>query len=125
MLRFAILGVLSLCLVASIQARTPLPYNFEAGELITHVSLENEHSIRINVANLQRERTIIELNDLANQTNFYRKSLKEQNGETILLNLMNLENGRYRVDIKQAGVKKTAVVLKRGDKIYVSKVSTP
>lgn len=92
------------------------------GKLRVKSQVVDNHAIVIQLINLQQVATSVTIKDLDGDTTYFQETVRKHNGYLRKINLENLANGRYLVQVKQGGVSKQQVVLVRGNSLQLSSV---
>ena len=87
-----LLGILTMPVFA--QAATP------EGKILVKVAPKEGKILKINLANLQKEKTVVQLKNLEGST-YFTKVVRNHNGFLRLLNLSQLPKGRYVLSVRQ------------------------
>ena len=82
-----------------------------ASPLITRSVIAGER-LDLHFANLQQQRTEVQITSLDNGTEHFRKVITKHNGYRLALGLEDLTDGRYAVTVSQGEVVRKLVILK-------------
>jgi hypothetical protein len=77
----------------------------------------------VNVANLQKERSVLRLKSLRDNDVLYSKTITDHNGFCTRLNLEGLPQGRYVLELEQKSGNMNQVVVVDQESIVVSQVT--
>ncbi len=97
---------------------TPEP---EADILLKLAHVEGK-ILRINLANLQKERTVVQLTNLKGD-NFFTKVIRKHNGFFSKINLNELPKGRYVLSVKQSDQLISQVIVIEDNGVKLSAIS--
>ena len=87
----------------------------------THLSEQSDMSLVVQLFNLQQQTTKIRLASLDGET-YLRDRCANHNGYLRLLNLSELPDGRYRLDIMQEDEQATQIILVDDGRILLSDI---
>lgn len=79
--------------------------------LITRSAMVGE-CLNLQLANLQQQRTEVEITSLDHGTEHFRKVVTKHNGYRVALGLEDLTNGRYVVTVTQGETVRKLIILK-------------
>ena len=105
-----------------------LTINLSAGtnpdaELRFTSKVVDDHALILQLVNLQQNYTHISIESLNGETIFYEENVWKHNGYRVKINLENLADGRYVIQVKQGDITKNQVMLIRNKEIFLSAVS--
>lgn len=92
-------------------------------ELVLLKTKVESKSLVINLANLQKERSVLRLKSLSDNEVFYNRTINDHNGFSTRLNLEDLPQGRYVLEVEQKSGNMSQVLLVDQEKIMVSKIT--
>jgi hypothetical protein len=92
-------------------------------ELVLLKTKVESKSLVINLANLQKERSVLRLKSLKDNEVMYNRTINDHNGYCIRLDLSDLPQGRYVLELEQKSGNVNQVVVVNQEGIQVSKIT--
>ena len=93
-------------------------------ELKMKSKVVQDHKVVVQLINLQQENTTLKLQSLDGDITYFQEIIRQHNGYISRLNLKNLKDGRYVLQVDQADISKIQVVLIRNGKVRLSGVNS-
>jgi hypothetical protein len=90
--------------------------------LVKSSVVDQDQAIRLQLANLQGEKTFVRLTDLDGGT-YFTCTVKDHNGYLVKLNMTDVEEGRYILQVSQADETYQQVVYYRDGEIVLSQLA--
>ena len=118
---YSVLLALCLALSAALPASADPVANPSETKILVKTKLVGEKTLQITLANLQREKTTIRLENLEGAV-FYQEFVKNHNGFNKKIDLRKAPAGRYVLKVEQKGELLTQVVVVREDSLAISRV---
>jgi hypothetical protein len=97
--------------------------NEPTGEFQVKSYVVENNVVVLQLYNLQQENTEISIQSLDGKTTFFSDYVRNHNGYIRKINLENLTDGRYMIEIEQNKASRTQVVLVRDGKVQLSSVN--
>ena len=88
--------------------------------VIAKTKLIKEKTFELRLANLAKTKAHISLTDMDKETIYFSDRIKEKNGYAKAINVKNLADGKYMLNIKSNGITQTQIIKITGDYIYFS-----
>ncbi len=118
MKRIFFLAALLLGVMSMPYAQAAVP----AGKILWKVIAKEGKVLKVNLANLQQARTVVQLKDLHGSA-YYTRVVRNHNGFLRLLNLSELPKGRYVLSVSQNDETISQVVVVDEDGLKLSAIS--
>lgn len=114
---FFVLALMALTL--NVSAANDVPN----GEMRLKSKVVEQNVLVVQLYNLQQAKTKIKIQSLDGKTTFFSDFVNNHNGYIRKINLENLTDGRYKIQVEQNDQSRTQVVLVRGSKVQLSSVN--
>lgn len=98
---------------------TPALANTPPAKLLLKVETVDQNHLKLHLANLLQETTVISIQDFEGTT-YFRQTITDHNGYAANINLEALPEGRYLLRVTQKDNQIDQVVLKGEDTLFVS-----
>lgn len=82
----------------------------------------DEHTVVVQLFNLQQEVTKISIQSLDGETTYFQEYIRKHNGYLRKINLENLQDGRYLIQVDHSGKTKTQVILVKDKAMQLSSI---
>lgn len=112
---FFVLALMALTLNASAS-------NDPIGELQLKSYVQEDNVVILQLYNLQKVNTKVSIQSLDGKTTFFSDHIRKHNGYIRKINLEDLADGRYKIEVEQDEKSMTQVVLVRDNKVQLSSV---
>jgi len=89
--------------------------------VIAKTKLIKEKTIELRLANLQKKYTYVSITDVKGKLIYFSEGVKNHNGFLKAINLQNLSNGNYLIQIKSKGEALKQVFKIKGEHVFFSK----
>ena len=106
------------CLTVTVFASNPVVPD---AKILFRTNQLDDHTLTVRLANLQQERTTVQLLDMAGRE-YFSEVITKHNGFVRQLNLEKLSDGLYKLVVKQGKNEWTRLVRKDDDTILYSQV---
>lgn len=116
---FFVLALMALTLNVSAATSNEAP----TGDMHLKSKVVENNVLVVQLYNLQQEKTKIKIQSLDGQTTFFTDYVNNHNGYIRKINLENLADGRYMIQVEQNDQSRTQVVLVRDSKVQLSSVN--
>lgn len=100
-----------------------LSANDDPGKIRLKSKVVEDNAIVVQMFNLQKVATNVSLSDLNGTKTYFQKTINKHNGYSLKLNVEDLADGRYVLEVKQDGVSKKQVILIRGNNPQLSSIA--
>ncbi|MCB0629997.1 MAG: hypothetical protein R2824_10430 [Saprospiraceae bacterium] len=100
-----------------------LSANNDPGKLRIKSKVVEDNAIVIQVFNLQQMPTSVSISDLEGSNTYFQKNIRRHNGYSLKLDLAELTDGRYILEVKQGEVIKKQIILIRGNYPQLSSIA--
>lgn len=97
-------------LLSTSATAAPVPMT-DADPIITRTAVDNDH-VELTVANLLKERTLINLINLETDEVHFTKRVTDHNGYSVRLSLKEMPEGRYVLCVKNGDTVRRQVIMK-------------
>ena len=111
-------AALMVCLTVSVFASNPIVPD---AEILFKTKKLDDNTLAVRLANLQQERTTVQLVDMTGRE-YFSEVVTKHNGFVKQLNLENLSDGLYKLVVRQGKDEYTRLVKKDNDTILYSQV---
>lgn len=112
----------SLLLVALMVASFTLSANNDPEKLQVKSKVVENQSIVVQLFNLQQELTTMSIISMDGKTTYCKKFVKDHNGYSWKIDLEEMPEGRYVLEVQQGDTVKKQVMLIRSDNVQLSSV---
>lgn len=113
-----LLAAVLVCLTVTVFASNPVVPD---AKILFKTRKLDDNTLAVRLANLQQERTTVQLVDMAGRE-YFSEVITKHNGFVKQLNLKKLSNGLYKLVVKQGKDEWTRLVKKDDDTILYSQV---
>lgn len=97
--------------------------NDDPGKIRLKSKIVEDNAIVVQVFNLQQLPTSVSITDLDGATTYYQKNIRKHNGYSLKLDLNELTDGRYVLEVKQGETIKKQIILIRGNFPQLSSIA--
>lgn len=112
---FFVLALMALTFTASAD-------NEPDGQLLIKSKVVEQNVLVVQLVNLQQEATRVSIQSLDGDTTFFQENIRKHNGYIRKINLENLKDGRYLIEVTQDDIAKKQVILIRDGQLRLSAV---
>ena len=119
-----LLVYLLLCAAPTVGALSSVPVAIDATAVPTDPVLTRTTvsgpGIVLRLANLERQRTVVTITELAEQREIHREVIKRHNGFVARFDCAALPDGRYVISVHKEAEVHQQIILKDGDRVWCS-----
>ena len=123
MKKLNLLLALGLLTLISVPAFSTAPAALPGDNIIMKTEAVDANTIKVLLANLERERTSLTIESLTGKT-YYSDNIVKHRGYLLKLDVEDLPNGRYLLKVKQKDEMISQIIVVRDNTILISKVNS-
>ncbi len=88
--------------------------------IIAKTKLVKEKTIQIQLANLEKKFTKVSITDMKGKLIYFSEGVKDHNGFSKAINIKNLMDGNYLIEVKGKGKALKQIFQIKGEQVYFS-----